>query len=61
MEEHEGLQYLISETHSLLRRQGSPLLLHVLLEVVFKVLEHQVELLLREQYLFQPIQFADKC
>lgn len=53
VEEHEGLQDLVRETLRLLRWQSRPLLLHILLEVILEVLEHQVELLLRKQHFLE--------
>lgn len=53
VEEDEGLANLIKERLGLFGRQGSTLLLHVLLEVVLEVFEHQVELVLGEQHLLK--------
>lgn len=53
VEEYERLTNLIEERLSLLGRQGSTLLLHVLLEVVLEVFEHQVQLVLREQHFLE--------
>ena len=55
VEEHEGLQDLVCETLCLLWWKRSTLLLHVLLEVVLEVFEHQVELVLGEQHFLEPI------
>ena len=52
----EGLQDLIEERLGLLLLQGLvSVLLHVLLEVELQVLEHEEELVLRVNDLFQPI------
>lgn len=54
VQEDEGLQDLVRETLRLLWRQGGALLLHVLLKVILEVLEHQVQLLLREEHFLEP-------
>lgn len=53
VQEDEGLQDLVRETLRLLWRQGGALLLHVLLKVILEVLEHQVQLLLREEHFLE--------
>ena len=53
VQEDEGLEDLPRETLYLLRRERLSYLFHVFLKIVFEVLEHQVELFLREQDLFE--------
>lgn len=59
MQEHKGLQDLVQETLSLRWRESRSLLLHEFLEIELEVLEDQVELLLTEQNLFQPILYSN--
>ena len=56
MEKQKRLHYLIQEVLALLWLEWLAHLLHVLLEVELKVLEHQVQLILREQDLLQATQ-----
>ena len=53
VQEDEGLEDLPRETLYLLRRERLSNFFHVFLKIVFEVLEHQVELFLREQDLFE--------
>ena len=53
VQEDERLEDLPRETLHLLRRERLSYLFHVFLKIVFEVLEHQVELFLREQDLFE--------
>ena len=54
VQEDEGLEDLPREALYLLRRERLSNLFHVFLKIVFEVLEHQVELFLREQDFFKP-------
>ena len=53
VQEDERLEDLPRETLHLLRRERLSYLFHVFLKIVFEVLEHQVELFLRDKDFFK--------
>lgn len=53
MQEDEGLENLVQETLGLSRWESCALGLHVLFQIVFKILEDEEQLLLTEQYFFK--------
>jgi len=53
VQENQGLKNLKEETLALLWRESLSHFLHVFFEIEFKVLEHQIKLLLRKQYFFK--------
>lgn len=50
VQENESLRALVEEALSLFRRECRTLLLHVLLQIILKVLEDQIELVLGEKH-----------
>ena len=50
VQENESLRALVEEALSLFRRECRALLLHVLLQIILKVLEDQIELVLGEKH-----------
>ena len=55
VQEDKRLQNLVEEALSLLGRQSSSFLLHVLFQIVLKVFKDEIKLLLAEENFFQPI------
>jgi len=55
VQEYKRLQDLEKEALTLLWRQGLSDFFHVFFEIVFKILEYEIQLFLAEQYFFEPI------